>query len=70
LAVRPLPDKAAQHVPDLHPARAGRNNRVIRGEGSQLFFVVRVSTTARPQEPLASSTGPNIAIWPESIKAL
>jgi len=41
--------------------------RIVRGEGPQLLFIVSLHD-AQTQEPLASSTGPKITIWPDSTQ--
>src|SRR5262249_52231364 len=67
LAGRPWPDKATEHLPDFNRACARCHDRIVGGEGPQLLFIVSLHG-AKTQEPLASSTGPKITIWPDSTQ--
>src|SRR5215475_10963905 len=67
LAGRSWPDKATEHLPDFNRACARCHDRIVGGEGPQLLFIVSFHG-AKTQEPLASSTGPKITIWPDSTQ--
>src|SRR6516225_4375719 len=48
LAGRTWPDKASQHLPDFNRACARCDDRVARGEGPQLLFIVSLHDAESP----------------------